>query len=117
MLFKERHVGPIERGEKTQTRRFWKGRCARVGGVYAIKLRLFGPGSEPVGWIRVTGIRSEFVNDISEADARAEGGYTKGEFLEALADVDRRRHWPYDYTRVTVVTFEYVGRERPRGDT
>jgi hypothetical protein len=113
MLFKPHHVLLIENRIKTQTRRVWKRRCVRVGGVYPVKLRLFGPGSEPHGWIRVLAIREELLLNISDEDAVAEGGYTRERFLESFADVDRGRHWPYTGLRVTVVTFEYVGRERP----
>jgi hypothetical protein len=113
VLFKERHVGPIERGEKTVTRRLWKRWHVRVGGIYPIQTRLFGPGSEPRGWVRVTDGGLERLGDITEASALAEGGYTTEEFRRVWTEINGA----WDPTRVVhVVEFEYVGRERPDGN-
>jgi hypothetical protein len=100
----------IRNGTKTQTRRVWKRWHVRVGGVYAMRTRLFGHGSEPRGWIRVTERREEPLGQISAADARAEGRYTVDEFARVW---ERINGWWDPYERVAVVTFEYVGEVRP----
>lgn len=113
MLFKPRHIALIEGRVKTQTRRIWKRPAAKVGGIYPIKTKLFGQESAPVGWIRVLALRKEKLLEISHEDARAEGGYTRDEFLEIFSEIDNGRNWPYTELHVTVVTFMYLGKERP----
>jgi hypothetical protein len=110
MLFKERHVGPIERGEKTQTRRVWKRCHVRVGGTYPVQLRMFAKNADALGWIRVTAIRKEALAMISPEDARAEGGYTTTEFLTLFENINRGVTGSRE---VHVVEFEYVGKVRP----
>jgi len=110
MLFKERHVGPIERGEKTQTRRVWKRCHVRVGGTYPVQLRMFAKNADALGWIRVLELRDERLGDLSREDAMAEGGYSQMEFYDVWAAINGRFD---ENATVTVVTFEYVGKVRP----
>lgn len=80
MLFKPEHVEPILRGEKTQTRRVWKKRRAKVGAVHKAKLKMLS--RDYFALIRIMGVWQERLGDISEADAKAEGGYTIEEYKQ-----------------------------------
>jgi len=64
---------------KTQTRRLWKRGRANVGAVHQLREKLFGPSK---GTIKVLRVHQEHLLDITEADARKEGGYTREQFLQ-----------------------------------
>lgn len=88
LTFKPEHIAQIERGEKTQTRRLVRpgesvepgpgpktvvqnGRLKwQVGRRRAIKP---GRTAKGVGYVRITGLRREHLQDISQEDAIAEG--------------------------------------------
>jgi hypothetical protein len=103
ILFTPRHVEMIKAGEKTQTRRVWKRPRAKVGAVHKVKTELFS--KEHHCRIRILGLRLERLADISEEDARAEGGYTVAEYIEIWREINGV--WNQDQL-VYVVTFEVV---------
>lgn len=70
-LFKHDHVQMIQRKKKTQTRRTGKKRWS-VGKIYQAKTS-FTKGENPFAYLRVTGLREEFLGQISDEDARREG--------------------------------------------
>ncbi len=101
MIFAQgNHCEQILAGTKTQTRRRVKkgdtylrssngSECTSVGtvagvgrytvgGTYAVQP---GRGKKSVGRIEITKIRHEKVSDISDSDLKAEGGYTRDEYL------------------------------------
>jgi len=103
ILFTPRHVEMIKAGEKTQTRRVWKRPRAKVGAVHLVKTELFS--KEHHCRIRITGLRSQRLADISEEDARAEGGYTVAEYIQVWREING--DWNPDQL-VYVVDFEVV---------
>jgi hypothetical protein len=104
ILFKPYHVEEIIAGRKTQTRRIWKRPRAKVGAVHLVKTELFS--KEHHCKIRILDVRRERLGDISEDDARAEGGYTVAEYIEVWREINGV--WNPDQD-VFVVTFEVVG--------
>lgn len=97
ILFKPEHVGPIQRREKTQTR--------RIGSIHQAKTN-FKKGSKPFAHLRIKAVREEPLGCISEDDARREG-YPS---VEAYKEVFKRiyKKWDPDLP-VWVVDFEVVG--------
>jgi len=79
MLFKPEHAQMILRRKKTQTRRTGKKRW-KVGKIYQAKTG--HRGSEPFAYLLITGLRQEFLGQITDQDACREGyphipGYRK----------------------------------------
>ena len=115
MLFQEEHIRQIRNGEKTVTRRDWERRQVRAGGIYIASTEMFCSHEEADCYIRVTDVYEEYLGEITPAQADREGGYT----VEAFEQVWREINGSFDpWDRITVVEFEYVGREHPdRGDS
>lgn len=109
ILFKPEHVEPILSGRKTQTRRLGKKRW-NAGSVHQCYTRppFTRGGAEPFCRVRITEVRSEVLEDISEADARAEGYPDSEEFMEAFERINPSVYDPVScsFLRVWVVTFE-----------
>lgn len=80
-LFQKNHVKQIILGTKTQTRRNHKTWRANVGAIHQVRTELFG---KPHCHIRITSKWKERLGDISIGDARAEGGYMRGEYITGL---------------------------------
>ena len=95
------HIEQIKNGTKTQTRR--KSPTYLVGKTYSIQPGRTKPGI-PEGRIEITEKREETYLDgfISESDARAEGGYTSGQFETVF-----KRMYP-DWIRRYAYTFKFV---------
>jgi hypothetical protein len=103
ILFKPYHVEEIIAGRKTQTRRIWKRPRAKVGAVHLVKTELFS--KEYHCKIRIIDVRRERLGNISEDDARAEGGYTVAEYIEVWREINGV--WNPDQL-VYVVDFEVI---------
>jgi uncharacterized protein YqfB (UPF0267 family) len=78
LLFKDWHIQPILRGEKTQTRRVWKAPRAKVGSVHLAKTQMLS--EYYFAKLRILKVEKQRLGDISEEDAMKEGGYTLSEF-------------------------------------
>lgn len=119
MLFKDYHIPMIRSGSKTVTRREWDDNYAgpNVGTVVAATTALFTPDAEADCFIRITDRYEQALGEMTDADAQAEGDYEDlDEFRAAYAEV--YGDGAYDAEKeVTVVEFEYVGRERPEAET
>jgi len=110
MLFQEEHIEAIRAGEKTVTRRDWESRQVKEGGVYIASTEMFTSHDEADCYIRVTNVHEEELCAMTPGDAEREGGYTLDEFRDLWAELHGR--WKPTQT-VTVVKFEYVGRQHP----
>ena len=110
MLFKPEHLEQIRAGKKTVTRRDWERRQVREGGVYIASDEMFTSHDDADCYIRVTAVYEEPLGELTPEQADREGGYTVGEFETVWREI----HGSYDAEAVvTVVEFEYVGRDRP----
>lgn len=115
MLFKDYHLPQIRSGSKTVTRREWSENYARpnVGSVQIASDELFTSDEEADCYIRILDLYDQPLGEMDDADARAEGDYDcLAEFREGYEDVYGDGAWDPEKV-VTVVEFEYVGRERP----
>lgn len=115
MLFEPHHIPMIRTGQKTVTRREWDDNYSgpNIGTIVAAKTELFKPDSECNCFIRIIGKRDEPLGDISGESARREGTYHGIEdFRKAYEEVYGDGSWDPSKV-VTVVEFEYVGKERP----
>jgi len=114
MLFQQEHIEQIRSGEKTATRRKWATPQATEGGVYIASTEMFTSHDEADCYIRATDVYKQLLGDMTAEDADMEGGYSYDEFV----DVWREINGCWDPGQeVTVVEFEYAGRERPEAVT
>ena len=105
ILFKTAHIKPVLSGRKTQTRRIWKKPHVRVGSLHKAKTQMLSKGYFAL--LRITGLRTEKLGDITEEDAKAEGGHTVKEFQQVWRDINGE--WD-PKIKVCVVEFEMVKR-------
>lgn len=111
MLFQKEHIEQIRNGEKTVTRRDWRRRQAREGGVYIASTEMFTSHEEADCYIQVTDVYQEQLGEMDDRDAEKEGGYTLEEFQRLWEYINGE---PWDPEKeVYVVEFEYVGPNRP----
>ena len=111
LMFKKHHLKMVIAGTKTMTRRVHK-RPLKAGRVYQLRRDWYH--SIPV-WINMLKVYKERLGDISEEDARKEGGYTIEEFKEVWRDITEA--WTPDM-EVTVYEFEVVeSEESTNGET
>lgn len=80
MLFSEKHIKQIIRGEKTQTRRRRDNKGVKVGNSYRACESIFTSRKDSPAYIVVTDVYKEKLGNLSEEDADKEGGYTVKEF-------------------------------------
>lgn len=115
MLFKDYHIEQIRDGEKTVTRREWSDdyNPPVEGGVYRATTNLFVPHEECDCYIRVLDVYDQSLGEMTDEDAREEGDYESvGEFRTGYERVYGEGTWDPEKV-VTVVEFEYAGRELP----
>jgi hypothetical protein len=77
----DKEITKIKDGTKTQLRRMRTKARAKVDSVHQMKTSLFG---RPECLVKVTRIWKEILEDISEEDAKAEGGFTPEAFIEEM---------------------------------
>lgn len=104
ILFKPEHVEPILRGEKTQTRRLGKRRW-RQGALHQCYTRpaFANPPGKPFARVRIGAVRQERLDEITEADARAEGYSSQPEYMAAFYRINGM---VMPWEPVWVVTFQ-----------
>lgn len=86
ILFKPEHVPLIKNGTKTQTRRAWKKCRVTVGSTQLAKTQMLS--KEFFAKLRIKRVWQEYLTDISEADAKAEGGYTIPEYWDKFYEIN-----------------------------
>ena len=101
LIFKKHHLKMVIAGTKTMTRRVHK-RPLKAGRVYQLKRDWYHMIDERIKILRVF---QERLGDITEEDARKEGGYTIEEFKDVWRDITKA--WTPDM-EVTVYEFEMV---------
>jgi hypothetical protein len=99
MLFKERLLKKVLRGQKTQTRRTHK-RTLKPGRVYGIRSSYFG---KPEGHIKILRTFKQRLGDISLEDVQKEGFKTLEEFQREWIKINGK--WDPNQT-VTVYEFQ-----------
>jgi uncharacterized protein YhfF len=113
MLFREPgHIEAIREGAKTVTRRDWADNYNRPneGSVHQATTAMFTSDAECDCFIRIEAVYQQPLGEMTDEDARAEGGYDMADFREAWLRINGE--WDPEQV-VDVVEFEYVGRERP----
>ena len=93
----------ILEGKKTATRRLWKKPRAKVGSVHQIKEGSWFGASR--GQILIKQIYKQQLQDISEAEAMEEGGYTRQQFIDKWFEINPKSE---PNPTVYVVKFEAV---------
>ncbi len=105
MLFKPEHIKMIEDGIKTVTRRLWKTPYAKVGGTYAVQIKMYQLRKDcPI--IKATKVYRQPLGKMTEEDAQKEGGYTLEQFKARFEEITKK---PWDPDVVPyVVEFEHL---------
>ena len=89
LLFKPEHIPLILSGRKTQTRRLWPhGPRVKVGDAYQCRTKMLDKSST-FARVKVLRVWQERLNDISGADANAEGYASKHEYIVAFTWINR----------------------------
>lgn len=108
MLFKPEHIRMILEGKKTATRRLWKRWAVKVEGVYPVQTQMFQTKEECDVFIRVTDRYKQELGEMTEEDAKKEGGYTLDEFKERWEEITGQEFDPEQVAYV--IEFEKVVR-------
>ena len=100
MLFKEKHIKKIVRGEKTMTRRTHK-LTLKVGKIYSIRSRYFEKSKE---YIKITRKFQQRLGDITLEDIRKEGYETLEGFKCAWIEINGKWNpdqlvWVYEFEK------------------
>lgn len=85
LLFRERHKATILAGIKTATRRNWSTRRAVPGATHQCRTELFG---EPFAHVLIERVYRQRLGEMTDVDARREGGYTLEEFRELWREMN-----------------------------
>ncbi len=102
-LFQPEHIEAIHNGSKTETRRIWKKPRAKVGAIHLIKTQMLSKVN--YGSIKILDVRQKHLLDITEEDARAEGGYTRQEYLALWFRINPKSP---PNPKLYVISFEFI---------
>ena len=111
MMFHPHHIELIAKGIKTATRRRHRRPMERVCGTYYAKERMYQPRSEARVWYHVTRVYTQRLGDITEEDARKEGGYTLEGFRRVWEEINEVPWNPDE----GVYVYEFKRAEPPLG--
>jgi hypothetical protein len=105
LLFKPEHQYPICTGTKTQTRRIWKARRAKVGSTHLAKTQMLS--RDFFAKLEILDVYQERLIDISEEDAKAEGYPDSATYLAKFCEINKLKCLPVDLM-VWVVKFKVI---------
>jgi hypothetical protein len=112
MIFQRDHLEAIRAGEKTATRQPSNAKRLSVGEIHRAVADRGVPRSEGECFVRVTDVYRQRLDEMTDADADREGGYSLEEFRGMWQEI----HDEWDPSRRAVVyEFEYLGETDPRG--
>jgi hypothetical protein len=103
VLFKRHHVGLILKKQKTETRRAWKRKMMKEGGIYKAKTQMLS--LDYFAKLKAVKVFRQKLGDMTEAEAQAEGGYTLKEYKEEFKRINK--FWDDNYV-AWVIKFELV---------
>ena len=110
LLFKPEHVGPILAGSKTQTRRIWSRWRANVGSTHLAKAKMLN--KEHFAKLYILARWEEYLGDITEKDALAEGYQSREEYLKKFAEINAKQikkiSYPLERISVKVLEFKVI---------
>lgn len=86
LLFKPHHVQPILSDLKVETRRIWKKRRAKPDSFHKAKTHMLSKKFFAMLYIKE--VFQQRLGDMTEADAKAEGGYTLESYREEFARIN-----------------------------
>jgi hypothetical protein len=104
ILFRPEHTDKILAGTKTQTRRIWKKPRAKVGAIHLAKLKMLS--KEFFARLEILAVYQEWLKDISDEDARAEGYDNAAAYLIAFCRINHLENLPD--IMVYVVKFQVI---------
>jgi len=104
LLFKPYHVWPIWMKNKTETRRIWKRQRAVKGSRHQAQTKMYS--HEYFAKLDIIEIFQQTLGEMTEQDAKAEGGYTLAQYRHVLEKINGDP-WN-DKEVVFVVRFEKV---------
>ncbi|MFW6008682.1 MAG: ASCH domain-containing protein [archaeon] len=110
MLFQPEHIKMIKNGEKTVTRRDWDKRMIKAGNIYPCQTKMFQTKEECEVFIKVKKWYKENLGEMTEEDAKKEGGYSLKEFKQLWKNLNGS--WD-DNLEVFVIEFEVVEDYKP----
>ena len=111
MIFRRDHLEAIRTGEKTATRQPSNAKRLRVGEIHRAVTKRGAPRSAGECFVRVTDVYRQRLEEMTDADADREGGYSLAEFQEMWCEINGE--WDPE-GRVVVYEFEYTGDADPR---
>ncbi|PSP62540.1 ASCH domain-containing protein [Halobacteriales archaeon QH_8_64_26] len=111
MIFRRDHLEAIRSGEKTATRQPSNAKRLSVGEIHRAVAGRGVPRSEGECFVRVTDVYRQRLEEMTDADADREGGYSLAEFREMWREINGE--WDPE-GRVVVYEFEYAGDTDPR---
>ena len=107
ILFQRWGIQAILEGRKTQTRRIADYRPCLVDDLLWVKSKLFQRKADTTLWLKVTDVRVERLQDITEADVLAEGCIDKEDFIQCWDKIYAKLWHPWDRNPfVWVITFK-----------
>ena len=107
LLFMPEHQEPILAGRKTETRRIWKLKRARVGSVHRAKTRMLS--KECFAFLKILAVYKQRLGDITDESIRDEGYESLEGYKAALEKANRTHGFKWDDNlEVYVIKFKLL---------